>query len=53
MSLSEVKWTILHVGQNCIKNTTLYIQGQCFFLTHQLFDVSGYCPLLAGYQNQP
>ena len=44
MSLSEVKWTIPHVGQNCVKNTTLNIQGQCLFLTHQLFQVSCLLP---------
>ena len=31
MSLSEVKWTIPHVGQNRVKNATRYIQGQCLF----------------------
>ena len=44
MSLSEVKWTIPHVGQNCVKHTTLYIQGQCLFLPHQLFQVSCLLP---------
>ena len=44
MSLSELKWTISHVGQNRVKNTTLYIQGQCLFLTHQLFQVSCLLP---------
>ena len=44
MSLLEVKWTIPHVSQNCVKNTTLYIQGQCLFLTHQLFQVSCLLP---------
>ena len=34
-----------HVGKNCVENTTLYIQGQCLFLTHQLFQVS--CLLLS------
>ena len=27
-----------------LKNTTLYIQGQCLFLTHQLFQVSCLLP---------
>ena len=27
MSLSEVQWTVPHIGQNCVKNTTLYIHG--------------------------
>ena len=44
MSLSEVKWTIPHGGQNCVKNTKLYIQGQCLFLTHQPFQVSCLLP---------
>ena len=44
MSLLEVKWTIPHIGQNRIKNTTLYIQGQCLLLTHQLFQVSFLLP---------
>ena len=44
MRLSEVKWTIPHGGQNCVKNTTLYIQGQCLFLTHPLFQVSCLLP---------
>ena len=44
MSLSEVKWNIPHGGQNCVKNTTLYIQGQCLFLTHQPFKVSCLLP---------
>ena len=42
--VSEVKWTIPHGGQNCVKNTTLYIQGQCLFLTHQPFQVSCLLP---------
>ena len=44
MRLSEVKRTIPHGGQNCVKNTTLYIQGQCLFLTHQLFQVGCLLP---------
>ena len=44
MSLSQVKWTIPHVRQNCVKNTTLYIQGQCLFLSHQLFQANCLLP---------
>ena len=40
----SLKWTIPHGGQNCVKNTTLCIQGQCLFWTHQLFQVSCLLP---------
>ena len=37
LSFIQVRWTIPQVSQTWVKNTSLYIQGQCLFVWNKLF----------------